>query len=103
MKRKKESLTSIKEIIRNLFNNPSSPLSMDKKELCDAWEEIAGDMLKEQCTPEWLRKGILGIRVSTPIMLQEMRFREKLLRKKLNERIGREAIKKIEFYLYFSS
>jgi hypothetical protein len=37
--------------------------------------------------------------VSDPIWLQELRFVEKTMRDKLNEKMGRKAIEKIEFRL----
>ena len=47
--------------------------------------------------PLWIKEGKLRVSVTDPIWLQELGYVEKTIRKKLNVKLGRPAVKRIEF------
>ncbi len=102
MKLRKSSIVSIKDVINGILNDPRSPLSKEKKDIFDAWERTVGEEISSRCSLEWFRKGVLGISVSDPIWFQEMRFRAEQIKRAMNETLGKEIIRKMEFYLRFS-
>ena len=58
---------------------------------------MVGPSISNNARPSWIKNGALRVRVSDPIWLQELKFLEEDIRRELNETLGREAVKKIEF------
>jgi len=58
-----------------------------------------GAAIAKNAQPEWIKDGKLRVRVSDPIWLQELGFVEESIKEKLNRRLGRKAVNRIEFRL----
>jgi predicted nucleic acid-binding Zn ribbon protein len=56
-----------------------------------------GPAISRNARPSWIKNGKLKVRVSDPIWLQELEFVEESIREKLNTKLGRKAIDRIEF------
>ena len=63
------------------------------------WEEAVGEIIAEHARPAWVRQGLLRVDVAEPVWLQELTYIEEDIRIKLNHRMGRCAVEKIEFRL----
>ena len=62
------------------------------------WQQIVGADVARHAQPISLRNGILAIAVDHPIWLQELqRFRKTLLLQKIQEHVGKKAIRDISF------
>ena len=94
-----ESMTSLKDIIENLFGDGGLPFDPDDANIWKVWEEVVGSAISESTQPSRIKSGRLRVTVSDPIWLQELEFMERDVRKKLNTRLGRKAVEKIEFRL----
>ena len=70
----KDSLSSLKEIIERMFREGGLGFNVDDARI---WK----------------------VAVSDPIWMQELKFVEENVREKLNRRLGREAVQKVEFRL----
>jgi predicted nucleic acid-binding Zn ribbon protein len=99
MKDKKDSLSSLKDVMDSIFCDPGSPISVEKRQIYKAWQEVMGPSISKYCHPEWFIRGELGIGVSDPIWLQEMEFRKDEIKRRLNQRLGTDHIKRLEFHL----
>ena len=97
MKKDKNSLTSLKDIIGNLLGNGSLPFHPEDADIWKFWNEIVGDAISKNAEPSRVRNGILRVTVSDPIWLQELQFMEGRIRERINEKLGRHAVKRIEF------
>ena len=102
MARKNESLTSIKDIISGLLNSKDLPFNPDDARIWKVWDEAVGPAISRHAHPSWIKKGILRVDVTDPIWLQELRFVEESIREKINFKLGRIAVEKIEFRLGFN-
>lgn len=96
---KKPTLTPLKEIIADLLKDPKLPFQPEDGLLWLVWDDVVGEAVAPNARPLWVKNKRLRVKVSDPIWLQELSFLEETLRNKLNERLGRNAVERIEFRL----
>ena len=101
MGEKKDSFTSLKDIISSLLNDSDLPFDPADARIWEVWDDAVGPGIAEHAKPSWIKKGSLRVDVSDPIWLQELEFVGNQIMEKLNEKLGRKAVKKIEFRLGF--
>ena len=99
MKEAKTDLTPLKEILTAVLRDPQLPFKPDDALIWVLWDEVVGVTIARNAQPTWIKKGRLRVKVSDSIWLQELGFAENAIREKLNQRLGRKAIEKIEFRL----
>lgn len=97
MEEKKESFTSLKDILSNLLNDSSLPFNPDDARIWEVWDEAVGPGIAGHARPSSVKKGRLRVDVSDPIWLQELEFVRETIKEKLNEKLGRKAVKRIDF------
>lgn len=97
MEKDRNSLTSLKDIIGNLLGNGSLPFNPEDADIWNFWDEVVGSAISKNARPSRIRNGMLRVTVSDPIWLQELKFMEGRIRERLNEKLGRNAVKRIEF------
>ena len=95
----KDSLSSLKEIIERMFREGGLGFNVDDARIWKVWGEVVGSAIAANARPLWIREGRLRVAVSDPIWMQELKFVEENVREKLNRRLGREAVQKVEFRL----
>jgi predicted nucleic acid-binding Zn ribbon protein len=93
----KKSLTSLKDIMNNLFSEGNLPFNCDDGRIWKHWEELVGPMIARHAQPTWIQKKKLRVTVSDPIWLQELKFVENDIIEKINQHLGRKAVEKIDF------
>ena len=96
---RKDKLTSLKDIIANIFGDSNLPFNPDDALIWKVWDEAVGPAISKNAHPLWIKDRNLRVSVSDPIWLQELRFAEQTMRDKLNKKMGRDAVEKIEFRL----
>ena len=99
MNEEKRSLTPLREIISGLLSCSDLPFNPDDARIWEIWSEIVGPAISDHAKPAFIRKGRLRVDVSEPIWIQELEFMEQTIRDRLNENLGRKAVKAIEFRL----
>ena len=99
MKKKKESLIPLKEVLSSLFSHSKLPFNPDDARIWKEWERAVGAAIARNAQPEWIKDGKLRVKVSDPIWLQELGFVEETIKEQLNRRLGRRAVDRIEFRL----
>ena len=92
-----KSLTSLKEIISDLLGDSDLPFNPEDARLWEIWDETVGSIIADHAQPSWIRDGCLRVRVTDPIWLQELEFVSETIIEKINSRLARTAVKKIEF------
>jgi predicted nucleic acid-binding Zn ribbon protein len=97
MERDKNSLTSLKDILGNLLSNGSLPFNPDDADIWKFWNEVVGSAISKNAKPSRIKNGVLRVTVSDPIWLQELQFIEENIRKRLNDKLGRKAVREVEF------
>jgi predicted nucleic acid-binding Zn ribbon protein len=98
-KERKDSLTSLKDILSALLADSKLPFNPQDATIWKLWDEVVGPAIARNAQPLWIKDRRLRVKVSDPIWLQELSYLEVGMREKLNARLGRQAIDKIEFRL----
>ena len=57
------------------------------------WEEIVGEVVAKNCTPEEVKHGILIVRALTPVWRNEITIKKKEIVENLNTKLGKKTIK----------
>jgi len=97
MAKDKGTLTPIGDILGDLLQGDQLPFNPEDAKVWRVWEEAVGPAVSQHAQPLWIKEGRLRVTVSDPIWLQELTFAERQIRKSVNHRLGREAVKRIEF------
>jgi predicted nucleic acid-binding Zn ribbon protein len=99
MNPKKESLTPLKDILSALLADSKLPFNPQDAAIWKIWEDVVGPAIARNAQPLWIKDRRLRVKGSDPIWLQELSYLEVTLREKLNARLARQAVEKIEFRL----
>jgi predicted nucleic acid-binding Zn ribbon protein len=97
--RRKDSLTPLKDILSALLTDSKLPFNPRDATIWKIWDEVVGPAISRNAQPLWIKDRRLRVKVSDPIWLQELSYLERSVREKLNARLGRQAVEKIEFRL----
>ena len=89
--------TSIKELLVQI--NEVLPFDLKDGEIWKLWKNVVGDYTALHTRPVGIRDRVLTVWVSSPIWLQELRYKEKEIITKLNEMLERDAVEKIIFQM----
>jgi len=93
----KNELTPLRDIISGLLTDGTLSFNPDDVDIWKVWDEVVGETISESARPARIRKRRLSVTVSDPIWLQELNFLESSIREKLNARLGRMAVDRIDF------
>ncbi|MBW1667711.1 MAG: DUF721 domain-containing protein [Deltaproteobacteria bacterium] len=97
--RKKTTLTPLKDIMESILKDPRLPFNPDDARIWSVWDEVVGPSISRNAQPLWIKGGRLRVKVTDPIWLQELGFLKQNIKDKLNEKLGRDAVRDIEFRL----
>ena len=95
----KDSLTPLKDIIADVLFSGKLPFNPKDADIWEVWDEVVGPAISGKAQPSWIRKSVLRVNVLDPIWLQELKFLETNIREKVNERLKRTAVERIDFRL----
>jgi predicted nucleic acid-binding Zn ribbon protein len=99
MEKKRKTLVPLKDVLSSLFSDAKLPFNPDDARIWKEWEGAVGAAIAKNAQPEWIKNGKLRVRVSNSVWLQELGFVEETIKEKLNRRLGRRAVDRIEFRL----
>ena len=99
MRRKQDDLIPIKDVISHLFKEGNLPFNPDDARIWEIWKDAVGGAIAAHAHPAWIKQGLLRVDVMEPIWLQELAYMEEDIRAKVNLKMGRRAVEKIEFRL----
>ena len=97
MGKPRKELTPLGDIISGLLTDGTLPFNPDDVDIWNAWDEVVGDSFSGNTRPSGIRDKRLKVTVSDSVSLQELKFQESDIKEKLNEKLGRHAVDKIEF------
>ncbi|MGL6195654.1 MAG: DUF721 domain-containing protein [Thermoguttaceae bacterium] len=107
MRKKQQSRKSVgtgpvkfNEIVPQLMTRFGFHRQIETEEILNAWQNATADILPESLqkttTPGNIKRGVLEIIVSHPVLAQELSFYEQEIVKNLNELIPHKKIRKIK-------
>ncbi len=97
MKQDKKEFTHIKEVIDNVFTTSAIPIDVDDIRIWKLWDGVVGKKIAKHARPSWIKKGVLLVKVTDSVWLQELEFKAETIKERLNSKLQGEAIKKIRF------
>jgi len=90
-------LTPLKEVLASLFKDRDLPFRLEDAHIWKIWDEVVGPAVSHHAQPAWIKAGRLRVHVSDSIWLQELSFQGEVIREKLNQKLDRIAVNRIEF------
>jgi predicted nucleic acid-binding Zn ribbon protein len=97
MTQNKETLTSLKDIISGLLKDTDLPFNPADAKIWSVWEEAVGKGIACHARPIWIKRGCLRVNVSDSVWLQELEYVKETIIQKLNGKLGRPAVQRIDF------
>jgi predicted nucleic acid-binding Zn ribbon protein len=97
MKRRDSSRTLLKDVLSGLFKDGKLPFDPADAALWEHWPSVVGEAAAAYARPLWIKDGVLKVGVSEPVWLNELRFASEEIRSRLNNSLGRQAVRSIEF------
>ena len=97
--RKDGGLVPLKDVMASILKDTSLPFNPQDALLWEIWDDVVGDTIAKNARPTWIKDRRLRVEVTNPIWLQELEFVKENIRERLNGRLGREAVERIEFRL----
>jgi predicted nucleic acid-binding Zn ribbon protein len=94
---KKRRPEHIGSILKQLFQDQKWENNIEASLPLLRWQEIVGSQLARQTQPEFLKDGVLQVRVENSVWLNHLRFLAEELRQKLNEELPSLEIKELRF------
>lgn len=88
----------ISDIIPKVLREMGLAQKVKEAEIVRDWAIIVGDVVSKHCRPVELNKGFLTVNVDSSPWLNELhRFSKGLILQKLQERLGKKAVRDIRF------
>lgn len=94
---KKRRPEHIGSILKQLFRDQKWENNIESSLPLLRWQEIVGSQLARQTQPEFLKDGVLQVRVENSVWLNHLRFLGEELRQKLNEALPSLKIEELRF------
>jgi hypothetical protein len=89
--------THIKDVMDTIFTTSPLKMNLDDVRIWQLWDGVVGKRIAQHARPSSIRKGVLMVKVTDSVWLQDLEFMAEMIREKLNSRLQREAIRKIRF------
>jgi predicted nucleic acid-binding Zn ribbon protein len=96
-KKRHGEITHIRDVVEAIFAQPSYPVDFEDMKLWKVWDETVGAEIANHARPSSIRKGVLVVKVSDSVWLQELEFKAHEIIERVNRVLEREAIMKIRF------
>jgi len=94
-------LSPLKNFLNKSINKAGIQKSVEAARACFLWggiiEEIFNQEAAEKSKAIRFRNGILTVAVLSSTLAQEFNFKEREIKEKINEKLGKEGVRKIRF------
>jgi len=87
----------LKKAIEEAIDGAGIKYALDQENAVVLWGVVVGDVVSEVTKAEKVEAGTLVVRVETSVWRQELHMQKREIIKKLNKKIGTNAIKEIRF------
>ncbi len=88
---------SIRDVLSGGLSFPGLKSMLKEAHIKRVWQGVVGKELARRCEPSFLKDGVLHVRVHSPVWATELRFHTELIRRRLNQRLGENAIERVVF------
>ena len=85
----------LSEIVPHLVSMPR----WREYQVWQVWDEVVGGALARKARPSRIQNGKLFVTVSSSVLMQELQFAKAHLRDSLNQKLGTETVKDLQFFI----
>jgi predicted nucleic acid-binding Zn ribbon protein len=96
--REDEVPSRLGEILDPLARKVGMDGGIETARVWSSWSEIVGKEVAEHAEPTSLRGGVLRVRTDSPVWATELGYLSEELRGRVNERLGRDEVKKVKVW-----
>jgi len=93
--------TNLGDMLKDRARKQGVSKQVEAAMVLEYFKQVVGEIFEKEETdamnPMYVKDSTLFIAVITPVIAQELKLREKLILKKINEKAGLKAIKSIRF------
>ena len=89
---------NLQELLKMAYRRLDMQDTVDEIEVKEAYKRVVGDLIFRLTWNVQYKEGVLRVRLASAALRQELFCRRESLKQTLNENIGHDVVKKIEFY-----
>ena len=90
-------MQSLKTAIDLMLKKFGIDNAVSQNKALNIWDDIVGKTVAKNTEPDRVEHGVIIVKVSSPTWRQELYFQKEEIIKKLNNSIGKKAIRDIRF------
>ncbi|MGV8096277.1 MAG: DUF721 domain-containing protein [Mangrovibacterium sp.] len=94
---RKSNTEKLSDLIRGYINENNLERKLTEIDIISSWEELLGKTVAHYTHELRISNGTLFVKISSPVVRNELLMMKEEIRKRLNERAGKEIIKQIVF------
>ncbi|HRO40329.1 MAG TPA: DUF721 domain-containing protein [Flavobacteriales bacterium] len=87
---------TLKEAVDRLVDAYGLREKLDQQAVASLWDDLVGGMVARHTVAVKLRKGTLFVKVDSAPLRQELTFMREALAEKVNQRLGRTVVEKVQ-------
>lgn len=87
----------LSSLIRDVLSSTGLDTKLEQGIVIAAWEDVIGEKIGEHIEKTWFKDGRLFVRIKSPVWRQELHLNRTSWCRRLNEELGRDAVKDIVF------
>lgn len=89
---------TLQDLLRKAYRRLDMEESATELEVKGVYEKVVGDLISRLTWKVTFKNGVLALSVASPALRHELWYRRESLASRINEVLGRNAVKKIVFY-----
>jgi hypothetical protein len=87
------------EVLENFFNRSGMRRRLAEQKVLDSWKRIVGRGIAEQTQPLRIQNGVLQVRVSHSVWMQQLQFMKGMILQKVREETGLADLEDLRLFL----
>ncbi len=99
MEGRKTKPSALGEILRIQCSRMGLNRRINEQRLLGAWAEAVGEGVAERTQPMRIEKGVLFLKVTNSVWMQQLQFMKEFILKKLHEKTGIDLVQDLRFYI----
>ena len=99
MEGRKTKPSALGDILRIQCSRMGLNRRINEQRLLDAWTDAVGRGVAERTQAMRIEKGVLFLKVTNSVWMQQLQFMKELILKKLHEKTGIDLVQDLRFYI----
>ena len=97
MVKKTEQMETLGAVLDQSLKRFDLSQRLDEYGVWPIWNEVVGKTIARNAQPEKIRNGVLFIKVTSPVWMQQLQFMKEMIVDKINQRLDCTAVKNLFF------